>query len=189
MLRKALFSSQPSIKNEILAKALSYQSSLGWTDEAIVQSVRDLNLNPVSHTIVGRGAVETVEYLLSLKHKHVMDQVREFSSDLAPFPDPSKEDILERQRKILKHALFANLNFMEPYRANWPPALALLLAPAQVPHTLELVHRSVNDLCLAAEIQGTRYDWYSERAAVASLVSLTEFYMVQDQSTNLEDTR
>lgn len=182
-------SSSSSIKDDILTKALSYHATLGWTDEAIVKSVQDLNINPVSHTIISRGAVETVEYLLQLKHKYIMLKVKELNDDLAPFSDPTQEDIVNRKKKILKHALNTGFDFMEPYRINWASALALLLSPAQLPHTLEITHNSVDDLCAVANIQTARYDWYTERAAIATLISMTEMHSVQDTSINLEDTR
>lgn len=190
ILKQHCSSSATNVKTDILAKALSYHSSLGWTDEAIVQSVRDLNINPVSHTIVGRGAVETVEYFLQLKQAHVMQKVKEFNDDMPPLPDPTKEDTMERQKKLLKCAFNAGLDFMEPYRVNWASALALLLAPAQAPRTLEtLLTGAVDDLCAAADIRGARYDWYAERAAIAGLVGMTELHLVQDTSVDLEDTR
>ena len=143
------------IKREILSLALKKHSQYGWTDDAIIDSVKELGLNPVSHTIIQRGPVEIVEHFLKLKNDFVISKLVEYKSK-----DPeilnTEHDVKGKQKELLTLALNSHLDYFQPYRSTWATALALLAAPQQIPHTLELVQSSVDQLCHEAGLETSR---------------------------------
>jgi ubiquinone biosynthesis protein COQ9 len=174
-------SSQEDIKLKILSKSLENQPQYGWTNEAIVQSVKQLNLNPALHTVISRGPVEIVEYFIKLRNENVINQLNEYKK--------AHEMDEINQTELLKSSLFYHLDYLSPYKSTWPHALSLLASPTQIPQTISLTQQTVEDLCRAIGFETTRYDWYLERASLISLLGMMELYMIQDTSANSEDTR
>jgi ubiquinone biosynthesis protein COQ9 len=175
-------SSSRNLKRELLDRALSHVASLGWSDVALAQAATDLGLTPMSSTMISRGAVELVEHFLGKKREQVSKTMSELLSTPPPGPPLT-------QSEILYHAVETHINFIQPIRQTWPAALALLVAPQNIPYTLVHMEEMTGDLCDFLDIRAARIDWYTERGLLSAVYCSTELYLLTDSSADLEETR
>jgi ubiquinone biosynthesis protein COQ9 len=172
-------SSDDSLKAELLSKSLKFVPELGWNDECIVRAVQELNLPPISHKIVQRGAGEMLQYFQAKKLISVETQFQQ------EFPDYNEMYCEDR----LYRAMELHIENLQPFKAVWPEALALLVHPTEVPYALTTAMNISNSLCQQAGIRSSRLDWYYERMVLMSLYGSVELYFLTDGTDNLQDTR
>lgn len=166
------------IRETILRKALVYVHETGWRDECLVRAVKELDLPPLSHRIVSRGVSELVQFVLEEKLAFVNQKMG---------VDTTEFDTYNPDRLV--SAINYHIDFILPYRAIWPEAIAVSLSPDEAPHTLQSALQLSDDLCHFCGIRSTRLDWYYERAHIAALYSGTELFLLTDSSDNAQDTR
>ena len=170
------------LKRELLDRALNHVAKLGWSDLALAQAATDLGLTPMSSTMVSRGAVELVEHFLGKKREQVSKTMSEMLSTQPPGPPLT-------QSEILYFAVEAHIDFIQPIRQTWPTALALLVSPQNIPHTLVHMGEVTSDLCDFLGIRAARLDWYAERGLLSAVYCFTELYLLTDSSADLQETK
>uniref|UniRef100_A0A4X2LKX7 Ubiquinone biosynthesis protein n=1 Tax=Vombatus ursinus TaxID=29139 RepID=A0A4X2LKX7_VOMUR len=67
-------------------------------------------------------------------------------------------------------------------------ALGMLMLPHNIPASLNLLTRMVDDMWHYAGDQSTDINWYTRRAVLAGIYNTTELVMMQDSSPDFEDT-
>lgn len=175
-------SSKPQFtKEDIIRKALVYVDEYGWNDECLVRAVKELELPPLSHRIITRGAPEMVQFILHEKAEHVSRTLKE------SYPDSGSIEEFDGER--LRKAIECHLDYLQPYHKSWAEALAISLTPSELPFTTQNIFRLSDDLCYYSGIRATRMDWYYERAVVTALYSATELFLLTDQSENFNETK
>lgn len=169
----------------ILETALNHVDTLGWTQHALAQAAMDIGMTPMSSSVVHRGPVEMVEYLLKKKRAHVQT-IATASSEC---PSDALGEAEQYKLARLAALISAHMEYLGPYKNTWPSALALLAEPQNAASTLALLQELADDLCNQAGIKSSRMDWYAERGLLLSLYAATECYFLTDSSPNLNDTK
>ena len=187
-------SSESSMRQQIVEKALGYVPTMGWTEDALAQAATDFGLPPLNHRIVSRGPVEIVDLFLAKKRIHVKEFMKAASmareDDAGEVgKDETGGSHSDSDDDIVYKAIEAHLDFIAPYVPSWPSAISLMIHPDELPHLLELSSEVANDLCEYAGIKAARTDWYTERALLLSVFASTELYMLTDTSEGFTDTK
>jgi ubiquinone biosynthesis protein COQ9 len=174
-------------RNDIMLQALKYVPTLGWSEECLVKAAHDLGLPSLSHRIVGRGAPELVQFVLSQKREYVREHMNNLS---AASTDASSEKIdSEVDTERLQVSLEKHLEYLLPYKSHWAEAMALCVQPSELPHTIQSLFLVLDDFCSYGSIRNAREDWYTERVLLTLLYGSAELFFLTDQTADLADTR
>jgi ubiquinone biosynthesis protein COQ9 len=174
--------SDQEIEKAILDAALSHVHTVGWTQEAIALGAKDLSLSPITASVI-EHPVLLVHHFLTDKRIHVKKYMQEqrlstkTSSDSQPVDHPL-------YMSISKH-----IEIIKPYLNTWPSAIALLIDPRHLPISASILFHTIEDFCEYADIHAAKLDWYSERGLLLIVYSITELYMIADDSQDLQDTK
>jgi len=133
-------------------------------------------LSPASVGMFSRGAYDLVDFAMDKWY----DQLKLELDDL----DLSKIGLIGR----LKIGIKTRLAYQIPYHKHWSSAMAIGLHPYYFPQTLYRIHKISDHLWYVAGDDSLDYNWYTKRAALSTVYSSTELYMVQDNSTDFRDT-
>jgi ubiquinone biosynthesis protein COQ9 len=167
-------------KQEIIHKALQFVDEYGWNDECLVRAVKDMNLAPLTHRIVTRGAAEMVQQVLTDKLSHVREAMK------VEYPEGAANEF---DGERLKVAIEKHIDYLKPFHGHWSEALAVSLTPSELCYTTANIFQLSDDLCYFGGIRATRIDWYYERAIVTGLYTATELFWLTDHSENFQETR
>ena len=189
-------SAEDDVKERMLNLALLHVPLLGWSEDALAKAATDVGLPPLSHRIVERGPAEIVELFIKNKRAHVRnvmntvhDMTEANSGGNEGNTNTTNTAAMESEDDALYLAIEAHLDYIAPYASSWPSALALMAEPQQLPHTLNAMMATVDDLCDFAAIHNSRGGWYVERGLLLSLFCSTELYLLSDASNNFTDTK
>ena len=149
---------------------------IGFTDQALVKGCMDNGLSPASVGMFGKGPYDLVDYAMEKWY----DQLKVELDEL----DLSKLGLKDR----LKIGIKTRLSYQIPYHNHWNSAMALGLHPYYFPNTLFRIHKITDHLWYVIGDDSVDINWYTKRAALSSVYSSTELYMVQDNSDNFNDT-
>ena len=119
------FSTSPSIKDKLIRASFLHAKTHGFTDQAVTEGCRDLDLPSVSAAILDNGPYDVVTF--------AMDQ----------WLSQMKEDVLEHENfhelripEKIKLSVRTRLELMSPLVDKWPQAMALGLKPQNLPTTM-----------------------------------------------------
>lgn len=133
-------------------------------------------LSPASVGMFGRGPYDLIDYAMDKWY----DQLKVELDEL----DLSKLGLKGR----LKIGIKTRLSYQIPYQMHWASAMALGLHPYYLSNTLYRIHKITDHLWYVTGDECVDINWYLKRAALSSVYSSTELYMVQDNSDNFKDT-
>lgn len=164
------------IRKLIIKKAIDHVADLGWTEKALKEAARDLNM---SGAVVGQlfpeGGVAMPHYLLG----HWEEQLAQVSSkDLLPLPLKDRVEFCMRRRLEMQTEVM-------PY---WREAMLLGARPPYLGTTWSLLW-STWDLIwrrCGEEVAEPRHS--IRRLALGNLHLATEVYMLNDNSENYRDS-
>ena len=177
--------SDSEIREKILHSALGNVPLLGWTDDAVAKAMKDVGYDSLSHKMIENGPVELVTYFMSMKRAHVSKKLNEKYS-LVRLDDEGQQTNAD---EVVYDAIEMHLDYIAPYLSSWPKALALLAQPSQLPHTVQLMTETADDICHYAGMRASRMDWYTDRGLVLLVFCSTELFMLTDYSENMQHTR
>lgn len=166
------------MKRRILNAALKHVPALGWTEQALVQGARELELSPAAHGMFARGPVELVDHFMGQSLKEL---TRKMDSDLV-------RDMRTADR--LKTAVRVRLKMQGELVAcgRWSEAMALGAMPQNAPHTLRQLALLVDEMWHVAGDDAADITWYTKRAVLGGVYTSTEMYMLTDSSEGFADT-
>ena len=170
--------------NLVLSTALENVSKLGWTDDAIAQAVSTLGYCPLSHKVVGNGAVDLVFFFLEKKRFHINKLVTEKYNE-----DCNDEDPENYSEIILYDSIYSHVSYLSPFIPNWPSALALLVNSNYASKAAGTMINLADDICHLSGLKSSRLDWYTDRSMVLAILCSTELYSLTDTSDDMNDTR
>lgn len=174
------YANDDDIAAQILSVALEYVPTYGWSDRAIEEAVKSLELSPSSAGIFKRGGVDLVLHFIeecnNALSEHMSDNSRSANNNIVSTSDFIEEAIKMRLKMII------------PYIDTWPQALTLLASPIAVADCLENGANMVDEIWYHAGDVSTDMNWYTKRAALAAVYASTEIYMLRDSSVEFADT-
>jgi rpsU-divergently transcribed protein len=168
--------------------ALANVPELGWTDDAVAKAVKEVGYDSIAHKMIDHGAADLVRYFMQQKRVHV----QQFISDKYPPHDDEHEedeDAATHAKLVVHDAIACHMEYIAPYKASWPSALAVVSEPSQLPKTLEVMADTADDICHLAGMNSSRLDWYTDRALILMVYGTTEMYMLTDYSDDMHDTK
>lgn len=183
------FNFNSDIKLDLLNKSLNYVSEFGWSDDAIINAAKDMNLPPVTLAgIIECGSKTLIEHFLTLKRNHVRNVMT--TNDNNPAESHESSNIHQYDDDIIYKSILLHLDFIKPFQKSWPSAIAHLLDPRYCDiNTVSLLTDVIDDICEFSNIRTSRLDWYSERGFLLLVYTATELYMLSDDSVDLCDTK
>ncbi|KAJ9582258.1 hypothetical protein L9F63_003387 [Diploptera punctata] len=170
-----------NIKNKILAAALPFVCEHGWTKHAISKVF--IGYPGTTHGLFHSGGAELVQYFYVICNQQLGEVLKTRSEEIAADPTKRKEPTV-----FIRDAVELRLRMIIPYINKWPQALAIMSLPPNVPPALANLLTLVDDICYYSGDRSVDFTWYSRRIALAGIYKMTELYMIQDKSTDFEDT-
>jgi len=96
---------------------------------------------------------------------------------------------LDKKDKSLYSSLEYRLKLVTPYIDRYHQAMGLLLEPANVPRSLQILRDLSDTVCISGlGDSSTDLRWYTKRTGIISLYVSTECCMVQDKSEGFQET-
>jgi len=159
--------------------ALKRVHDLGWSQEAIVEGAKDLNLSPAAHGVLDGGAVGLVHTFLERCHRQTSEKIRK---DLKKF---EQEALADR----LCIGLKTRLDHILPYRSAWHQALGLQALPGNARKSLDVSFKMADEIWFLAGDRSFDENWYTKRAALMTVMNASELAWIRDESEDQLATR
>uniref|UniRef100_A0A0A1XQ97 Ubiquinone biosynthesis protein n=1 Tax=Zeugodacus cucurbitae TaxID=28588 RepID=A0A0A1XQ97_ZEUCU len=169
-----------AIRTQILEAALPHVPELGWTRDAIVKGAEEAGFPSVVHGMFPDGGYALVSYFYGKCNDEVVRRLQEETQNCKlAVGDPL--DFLVR-------AVRTRLEMIVPYKSQWSQALALIALPQNAATSLAQVLTLVDDICYYAGDRSVDFGWYTRRIGLATIMKMTELFMLQDSSADHANT-
>ena len=158
-------------RDRLLVAALPHVPFDGWSDKALAAAAAELGLEPEAarHAFPG-GPVTLVAYHAAWADRRLEEALKE--TDLAAM----------RVRERIAHALRLRLEQNAAHREAIRAALPVLAQPANGPHALHSLYRTVDTIWFAVGDRSTDFGFYTKRALLAGVYLSTLLYWLNDGS-------
>lgn len=177
------------IRSEILEASLKFVPTKGWSQEAIANGAESINYPGVAHGIFPNGAIELIHYFYAKCNRELIEQLeREFDEQTGKTDENGKAIERPSPRDFAIRAIRLRLEMIIPYKDTWPQALAIMTLPQNVPTSLAQLLTLVDDVCYCAGDRSVDIGWYTRRIGFASIYKMVELYLLQDKSTDHQQT-
>ena len=158
-------------RDRLLLAALPHVPFDGWSETALTAAAVDLGLETAdAHHAFPGGPVALVTYHAAYADRLMEEALKE--SDLASM----------RVRERVAHAVRLRLEQNAPHREAIRAALPILAQPANGPHALHSLYRTVDTIWFAAGDRTTDFGFYTKRALLAGVYLSTLLYWLNDTS-------
>jgi len=165
------------LKLEILEKALTHVSFLGFKDEIITEALQDLNQDPSwSWRLFPEGTRDLIELW-----SQTLDQKM-----LASLNQANTANLKIREKIAL--AVKTRIRLLELYRDAARQASLYLLKPQHTPLTLRMVAKTADEIWYWAGDKSTDYNYYTKRLLLGGVYSSTLAYWLRDESEEHQNT-
>jgi len=91
-------------------------------------------------------------------------------------------------RAFIRDAIEFRLRLIIPYIDAWPEAVSMLLHPALVAESAQLIGTMVDDVWFYAGDKSADFNWYTKRGILAKVYGATQLAMLSDDSPDFIDT-
>eukprot|EP00126_Sphaerothecum_destruens_P000119 Sdes_comp10148_c0_seq1m1761 len=167
---------EDSLKQKILASSLAHVHLRGWSRAALAEGAKENGYVPITQGLFPRGGVELAEYYVAQSNLNILKQFS--AADLSSL----------KTSEIIREAITMRLRLTIPYVNRWHEALALMALPSNVSYSFVSMATFADEIWHLAGDKSTDLNWYTKRALFLGVYSLTELYMIQDQSSDFEST-
>ncbi|XP_075996844.1 ubiquinone biosynthesis protein COQ9, mitochondrial [Genypterus blacodes] len=177
------YETEEQLQARILTAALEFVPLHGWSVEAIAAGAETLGLSSASTGMFNHGAGDLVLHFITQCNSQLTEILAEQHNQVQLGQAESKET-----SEFLRDAVETRLRMHIPYIETWPQAMSILLLPHNIPDSLKHLSTLVDDIWYYAGDRSTDMNWYTKRAALTGIYNTTELVMVQDSSTDFQDT-
>jgi len=168
------------MRNKILEASLAFVDSSGWTRQSIVKGAEQAGYPGTVHGMFPKGGIELINYFYLKGNKELIEEMREKVGD--------QSENVKNPQEFVCWALRQRLEKLGPYIKTWPQALAMMSLPPNVPTSLANMLTLVDDICYFSGDRSVDFNWYARRIGLATIYKATELYMLQDKSSEYENT-
>ncbi|KAH8316518.1 hypothetical protein KR067_009348 [Drosophila pandora] len=169
-----------AIRVKILDAALQHVPQHGWSRQAIVQGAEDSGYPSVVHGMFPEGGFALVSHFNGKCNAELVESLQRKTDD-------GKLEV-ENPMDFLVQAVRQRMEMIAPYKAQWPQAMALIAQPQHAPTALAQVLTLVDDICYYSGDRSVDFGWYTRRVGLATILKMTELYMLQDTSPGHANT-
>lgn len=164
-------------RDRLLIAALPHVPFDGWSEKALAAAAAELDIEPEdARQAFPGGPVGLVTYHAAYADRRMEDALKE--TDLAAM----------RVRERIAHAVRLRLEQSAVHREAIRAALPILAQPANGPHALASLYRTVDTIWFAAGDKTTDFGFYTKRALLAGVYLSTLLYWLNDGSEGGEAT-
>ncbi|EDW02235.1 GH21886 [Drosophila grimshawi] len=162
------------IRSRILDAAMLHVPQHGWTKQAIIQGAEECGYPSVVHGMFPEGGFALVSHFNGKCNAQLVQQLQlQTNNGQLEVNDPLD---------FLVQAVRQRLTMIEPYKTQWPQAMALIAQPQHASTALAQVLTLVDDICYYSGDRSVDFGWYTRRIGLATIMKMTELYMLQDAS-------
>lgn len=169
-----------AIRAQILEAALPNVPTLGWSRNAIAMGAEEIGFPSVVHGMFPDGGYALVSYFYGKCNDEVVRRLQEETQN----GNLAVGDPLD----FLVRAVRTRLEMIIPYKPQWSQALALMALPQNAATSLAQVLTLVDDICYYAGDRSVDFGWYTRRIGLATIMKMTELFMLQDSSEDHANT-
>ncbi|XP_067631700.1 ubiquinone biosynthesis protein COQ9, mitochondrial isoform X2 [Eurosta solidaginis] len=169
-----------AIRTQILEAALPHVSTLGWSRNVIVKGAEEAGFPSVVHGMFPEGGYALVSYFYGKCNDETVRRLQEETKN----GSLAVADPLE----FLVRAVRTRLDMVIPYKPQWSQALALMAMPQNAATSLAQLLTLVDDICYYAGDRSVDFGWYTRRIGLATIMKMTELFMLQDSSADHANT-
>ncbi|KAH8277545.1 hypothetical protein KR018_000137 [Drosophila ironensis] len=169
-----------AIRTKILDAALQHVPQHGWTRQAIIQGAEESGYPSVVHGMFPEGGFALVSHFNGKCNAELVKSLQQKTDD-------GKKEV-GNPLDFLVQAVRQRMEMVVPYKAHWPQAMALLAQPQNAPTALAQVLTLVDDICYYSGDRSVDFGWYTRRVGLATIMKMTELYMLQDSSAEHAQT-
>ncbi|XP_034476437.1 ubiquinone biosynthesis protein COQ9, mitochondrial [Drosophila innubila] len=162
------------IRHKILDAAMEHVPQHGWTKQAIVLGAESCGYPSVVHGMFPEGGFALVSHF----NGKCNAQLVQFLQQKTENGQKEVGDPLD----FLVQAVRQRLEMIVPYKTQWPQAMALIAQPQHASTALAQVLTLVDDICYYSGDRSVDFGWYTRRIGLATIMKMTELYMLQDTS-------
>ena len=164
-------------RDRLLVAALTHVPFDGWSETALAAAAVDLGLEPEeARQAFPGGPLALVTYHAAYADRRMEDALKE--ADLSAM----------RLRERIAHAVRLRLEQSAPHREAIRAALPILAQPANGPHALTSLYRTVDTIWFAVGDRTTDFGFYTKRALLAGVYLSTLLYWLNDSSEDAQAT-
>jgi len=158
-------------RDRLLLAALPHVPFDGWSDTALTTAAAELELEPeAARNAFPGGPVALVIYHAAYADRRLEEALKE--TDLAEL----------KVRERIAHAVRLRLGQNAAHREAIRAALPILAQPANGPHALISLYRTVDTIWFATGDRTTDFGFYTKRALLAGVYLSTLLYWLNDSS-------
>ena len=164
-------------RDRLLAAALHHVPFDGWSEKALATAAAELEFEPEEvHGVFPGGPVALVTYHAAYADRRMEKTLEE--ADLTAM----------RLRERIAHAVRLRLEQNAAHREAIRAALPILAQPANGPHALSSLYRTVDTIWFAVGDKSTDFGFYTKRALLAGVYLSTLLYWLNDNSEDTQAT-
>jgi len=169
--------SEDETRNRLLVAALPHVPFDGWSEKALAAAAAELEIDAeeARHAFPG-GPVALVTYHAAYADRRMEEALNE--ADLAEM----------RVRERIAHTVRLRLEQNAAHREAIRAALPILAQPANGPHALTSLYRTVDTIWFAVGDKTTDFGFYTKRALLAGVYLSTLLYWLNDGSEDSQAT-
>ncbi|XP_002016366.2 ubiquinone biosynthesis protein COQ9, mitochondrial [Drosophila persimilis] len=163
-----------AIRDKILDAALEHVPQHGWTRQAIVLGAEQCGYPSVVHGMFPEGGFALVSHFNGRCNAQLVQSLKEKTS--------KGQQEVENPLDFLVQAVRQRMEMIAPYKAQWPQAMSLIAQPQHASTALAQVLTLVDDICYYSGDRSVDFGWYTRRIGLATIMKMTELYLLQDTS-------
>uniref|UniRef100_A0A1B0GC63 non-specific serine/threonine protein kinase n=1 Tax=Glossina morsitans morsitans TaxID=37546 RepID=A0A1B0GC63_GLOMM len=169
-----------AIRIKILEAALPHVPTSGWTRETIMLGAEEIGFSGVAHGMFPEGGFALVSYFIGKCNEELLTQMKTETDNGRKAPHNHIEFLVNFVRIRLEMIL--------PYKSQWAQAIALIALPQNAATSLAQLLTLVDDICYYSGDRSVDIEWYTRRIGLATVMKMTELYMLQDKSPQHNNT-
>ncbi|KAH8261639.1 hypothetical protein KR044_012752 [Drosophila immigrans] len=162
------------VRRKILDAAMEHVPEHGWTKQAIVLGAESCGYPSVVHGMFPEGGFALVSHFNGQCNAKLVQYLQHKT-------DNGQKEVSD-PLGFLVQAVRQRLEMLVPHKKQWPQAMALIAQPQNAPTSLAQVLTLVDDICYYSGDRSVNFGWYTRRVGLATIMKMTELYLLQDTS-------
>ncbi|EEB18584.1 conserved hypothetical protein [Pediculus humanus corporis] len=170
---------ESNIREKILNASLDFVPVHGWSREAISNGAESVGYPGIANGIFPNGGADVINYFYVKCNQKLKDYMIKATDNPQTIKEP---------QDFIRDSIEVRLRMLIPYIQKWPQAIAIMSLPPNVPVALANLLALSDDICFYAGDKSVDFNWYIRRIGVSGIYKVTELYMIQDKSTDFQET-
>ncbi|KAH8370103.1 hypothetical protein KR093_002191 [Drosophila rubida] len=162
------------IRRKILDAAMEHVPQHGWSKQAIVLGAESCGYPGVVHGMFPEGGFALVSHFNGQCNAKLVEYLQHKT-------DNGQKEVAD-PLGFLVQAVRQRFEMIVPYKKQWPQAMALIAQPQHASTALAQVLTLVDDICYYSGDRSVDFGWYTRRVGLATIMKMTELYLLQDTS-------